>query len=57
MIAAAMAAIMAQKGVRPEEMRLVVMALAVLYGWIAMSIVSSRSINAFLNRKRMVETT
>jgi len=48
--AAVAAAFIAQAGVRPEELRVVVIALAMFYGWIAVSLVSSCSINAFLNR-------
>jgi hypothetical protein len=44
------AALIAQRGVRPEEMRIVVIALAVFHGWIAVTLVTSNSINAFLNR-------
>jgi hypothetical protein len=48
--AAIWAALIAQQRVRPEEMRIVVIALALFYGWIAVTLVTSSSINAFLNR-------
>lgn len=48
--AAIWAALIAQQRVRPEEMRIVVIALALFYGWIAVTLVTSKSINAFLNR-------
>jgi hypothetical protein len=51
--AAVAAALVARRGVRPEEMRVVLIALALFYAWIAISLVSSRSINAFLDRNRM----
>src|SRR5262245_4245648 len=35
--AAVWAALIAQRGVRPEEMRIVVIALALFYGWIAVA--------------------
>jgi hypothetical protein len=50
--AAVAAALIARRGIHPEEMRVVVIALALFYAWIAVSLVSSRSINAFLNRDR-----
>src|SRR5262249_823887 len=48
--AAIWAALIAQHGVRPEEMRIVVIALALFYGWIAVTLVTSSSIKAFLTR-------
>src|SRR5262245_58368338 len=48
--AAIWAALVAQQRVRPEEMRIVVIALALFYAWIAVTLVTSNSINAFLNR-------
>jgi uncharacterized protein involved in response to NO len=44
------AAFIARERMKPEEMRVIVIAAAVLYGWIAISLVASRSINAFLSR-------
>jgi hypothetical protein len=51
--AAVAAALVARRGVHPEEMRVVVIALALFYAWIAISLVSSPSITAFLNRNRL----
>lgn len=50
--AASGAALIAQRGVRPEEMRIVVIALALFYGWTAVTLVTSNSIKSFLNRTR-----
>src|SRR5262245_32879474 len=50
--AAIWAALIARQRVRPEEMRIVVIALALFYGWIAVTLVTSNSIKAFLNRVR-----
>jgi len=48
--AAIWVALIAQQRVRLEEIRIVVIALALFYGWIAVTLVTSNSINAFLNR-------
>ena len=48
--AAIWAALIAQQHVRPEEMRIVVFALALFYAWIAVTLVTSNSIKAFLDR-------
>ena len=55
--AAVWTAFLAQGALRPEEARVIVIALSVFYGFIAVALVASRSINAHLDCQRLGQSS